>query len=310
LEFTTTLVDKGEVRAGAALSHKFTFVNRGPNEVEITDIQSTCGCITPRLAVRRYSRGEHGSITVEINSLSPAPGPHSWVVKLFCREGNVVNEIPLQVKANLRREIIVEPAAVNMVVSAGVQSEIRLTDLRAQPLAIVAVDTSAPGLSAKITGEERDPAGHLVRRIQLQVLDSFPEGKHEESLRLYTNDPEYGEIKVPVTILKSPRQKLIASPGRVELIAGSGLPSSSRTILIRDRDNQPVEVEAVTSDHPGIACKWAKGPGAMTTVKLKLEGPVPEDSNWQTTIRVQAVRPVRQTVLIPVVISHESKNGK
>ncbi len=164
LQCTATTVDKGEVRAGPSLSHQFTFTNRGSENVEITEIQSSCGCLTPQLSKRQYSPGEKGSVGVEINTLSPTPGPHSWQVKLSCRAADTIQEIPLVVKARLVREIIVEPAAVTMSVDGPVQSEIRLTDLRPQPLSLLVVDSSSPGLQARLLGEERDGSGRLVRR--------------------------------------------------------------------------------------------------------------------------------------------------
>src|SRR6266581_3650997 len=90
LKFTTTTVDKGEVRAGPPLSHRFTFTNRGSANVEITEIQSSCGCLTPQLSRRQYSPGEEGSVVAEINTLSPTPGPHAWQVKLTCRVGDTM----------------------------------------------------------------------------------------------------------------------------------------------------------------------------------------------------------------------------
>jgi hypothetical protein len=307
LEFTTTWVDKGEVRAGSALSHQFAFTNRGHTDVEITYIQSSCGCLTPHLSIQRYSQGEKGTLTIEINTLSPAPGPHSWQVKVFCRAGDEVRVIPLQIKAQLVREIVVEPAAINVVVEDTVQSVIHLTDLRSKPLSILAVDTSAPGLSARLDGDEKDSMGHLVRRVLFQVHDTVADGRHEEALKLYTNDPIYREIKVPVTVVKHSKSRLSASPNRVEFTSGPGMGSPVRMVLIRDKENQEVEVEAASSDHPGISCRWAKGPGSMTTVKIRFEGaPVPE-ANLHATIRVQVIKPIRQTVTIPIILSSEAK---
>src|SRR5262249_30314670 len=88
LEFASSTVDVGEVRAGSTLSHKFTFTNRGMEEVEITGVQSSCGCLTPRMSGQRFAAGEQGHVQVEINTLSPSPGPHTWQVKLSCKTGD------------------------------------------------------------------------------------------------------------------------------------------------------------------------------------------------------------------------------
>src|SRR5260370_3650304 len=111
-----------------------------------------------------------------------------------------------------------------------------------------------------MAGEVRDGAGHFVRKVQLIAGADLPEGRHEEVLSLFTNDPAYPEIKIPVTIVKRSRQRLAATPSRIELTLrpGGGLPA--KMILIRDQEKREVEVETVTADSPALTWQWAKGP--------------------------------------------------
>jgi hypothetical protein len=186
------------------------------------------------------------------------------------------------------------------------------------------LSTSAPGLQARLAEEERDMSGRLVRKVQLQVTGDFPEGRHEEFVSVFTSDPDYREIRIPVTIVKRPQQRLSATPSRIELIhrPGAGLPT--RTVLIRDRENQEVEVEAVKADSPAITCRWAKGPGTMTTLRIQIDDSKIEDrrskiedrtgdtrssildppssKTWETSVRVQVIKPTRQTILIPITV--------
>jgi hypothetical protein len=303
LEFPSTTVDVGEVRAGSPLSHTFTFQNRGADAVEVTGIHSTCGCLTPRLSGKRYEPGDQGSLQATINTLSPARGPHVWQVTLSCKSKETTAEISLRVKAKIVREIVVEPAAVSMYVDGPIQSEIRLTDLRPQPLTVTAVASSATWLQAHQAAEERDGSGRLIRIVQLRVAENAPQGAHEESLSLFTNDPGYPEIKVPVSVVKRSRQRVTATPNRVDLTAAAGSSFVNRTLLIRDRENQDVVVEAVSSEDPTVTCQWAKGPGSMTTVRIKVDTKGIRERNWTTTLHVQVAKPVIQTLTIPVNVS-------
>jgi uncharacterized protein DUF1573 len=303
LDFVSTEVDVGEVRAGAPLSHTFLFQNRGTESVEVTGIQSTCGCLTSRLTRKRYEPGERGSLEVAINTLSPVPGPHTWQVTLSCKSEEKVVETPLRVKAKIVREIIVEPAAVSMFVVGPIQNEIRLTDLRSQPLTLTAVTTSATWLEAGLAGREHDNSNHLTQVVHLRVTEDVPEGTHEEALSIFTNDPAYPEIRVPVSVVKRPRQRVTATPSRVDLTADAGSLFLTRTILIRDRENQDVIVETVSSESPAVNCQWAKGPGAMTTVKIRVDASAIPEKNWKTILRIQVAKPVPETLLIPVNVS-------
>ena len=54
-------------------------------------------------------------------------------------------------------------------------------------------------------------------------------------------DPDYRELRVPVTVVKRPRQRAKASPDRVELSATPGQPVPSRIVRIRAADDESVE---------------------------------------------------------------------
>jgi hypothetical protein len=312
LEFHETTVDAGEVRAGAPLSHRFTFVNQGPDVVEITGVESSCGCLTPQLDQRILPPGAHGSISLEVNTLSPAPGPHTWQVKLSCRvvsdvvdttHHSLLTTYELRLAAWLIREIVVEPASITVFADSPLQIEIRLTDLRSEPLHILELHTTSPALQARLAGEEHDATGHLVRKVQLTVGADLTGGRHEEILSLFTNDAAYPEIKIPVTVVKRSKQRLSATPSRIELTLRPGAGPPARIVLIRDQENQQVEVETATADNPAITCRWAKGPGAMTTLRVQVDPAQILDPTWQSTVRVQILKPTRQTLLIPVTIT-------
>ena len=303
LEFVESSGDAGEIKAGAPLSHKFAFVNRGPEVIQITGVESSCGCLTPRLEQRTFQPGEHGSILVEVSTLSPAPGPHTWQVKLTCQTGAKFSEVPLRLTARLVREILIEPAALNMFVDGPMQTQLRLTDPRSKPLQLQEVHSTLPGLKARLTGQERDNFGHPVYKVELMVDDNIAEGRHEEFVSLFTNDSDYREIKVPVTIVKRSRQRVTATPSRIELSLRSGASLPGRTVLIRDRENQEVEVESAAADSPAIACRWAKGPGTMTTLRVQVDRNKVQDPTGQTTVRVQIIKPTRQVLLIPVLVT-------
>ncbi len=298
-------VEAGEVRAGAALGHRFTFVNRGSQTIEITEIQSSCGCLTPKLEQRRLQPGEEGALLMEVNTLSQAPGRHAWQVKLTYRTDDSSCEIPLRIKATLIREIVVEPAAVNVFADSAVGSEIRVTDLRPQPLAIREIRTSCLGLQAQPAGESRDSADHLIRKIRLQVAENLPEGRHDEVLSIFTDDPAYCEIKVPVTIVKSPRQGLSATPSRVDLLAPLGQPVPSRIVLVRDNHDHEVVIDAVTSDNPAITCQWAKGPGNLATLKISADRKGVPEQGLHGFVQVNVSKPVKQTLTIPVLVTFQ-----
>jgi hypothetical protein len=301
LHFEQTTVDAGTVRAGAPLAHRFRFVNRGPDPVEVTDTRPSCGCLTPHLERRTYPPGEEGALLVEVNTLSQGSGPQTWRVRLCYRSGAATFEIPLHITARVLTEITVQPAALTVFADSAVGHELTLTDLRPRPLAITEVRASSPHVKSRVTGDGRDPLGHQVRKISLEVTGDFPEGRHDEALSIYTDDPGYPELKVPVTVVKRSRQRLAVRPSRVTLVAPPGQPAPARMVLVQAPDNRPVVVERVEADDPAVACRWAPGPGAMATVKVEVDRNRVRGETLQATVRIHVSKPAPQEVTVPVL---------
>ncbi|MBV9125383.1 MAG: DUF1573 domain-containing protein, partial [Planctomycetes bacterium] len=301
LHFQEPLFDAGEIRAGMPLAHKFPFTNKGPNPVEVTDARASCGCLTPRMEKRLYQPGEAGFLLLEINTLNQPAGFGHWTVQVVYRDGQAEQESKLEMTGKVIAEIIVQPAAMTVFADNAVTHDITVTDTRPKPLAITDVRTSSAQLLARLAGESRDAAGHPVRKIVVEVAGDYPEGRHDETLVIYTDDPLYRELKVPVNILKHLRQRLTALPDQVTLKAPPGQPVPARIVLVRDRDQQPVEVASVDTDDPAVACQWARGPGAMATVKIKVDRSKIQGTTLQTAIHVHVSKPAAQEVVIPVV---------
>ena len=300
LRFLQLVADAGEIKAGTPLAHRFAFVNDGPDAVEITGLHASCGCVTPCLDRRSYPPGEHGSLLLEVNTLSQPAGNHQWKVEVGARGGNRTQEIALSLSGRVVTEIIVEPTAMTMFAEAAVAHAIRLTDLRPQPLNLTQVRASSDRLKARLVDEYRDNSGHVVRKVKVEIGNDYPEGRHEEAVTLFTDDPTYRELKVPVTIIKQPRQRIRVSPNPVSLVGRTGQPVPARMVLIRDREGQAVVVEEVRADHPGIRATWAAGPGAMATVKITLDRSQLAAGTLQSALHIHLRKPVPEVVTVPL----------
>jgi hypothetical protein len=205
LRFAAVRVDLGEVRSGAKLGHAFMFVNAGPGPVEIVEARPSCGCLRPRLERTRYQPGERGSIPLEVNARGESAGPHTWRLQLLYREGGQTREATLEVAARVITEVTLQPAALTLIADGPITQDILLTDLRPQPLTLRHLSTSAAYLKARAGERVRDGLGHWVYHIRLEFSGDCPEGRHDEALVLYTDDPEYGELKLPITLTRRPR---------------------------------------------------------------------------------------------------------
>lgn len=300
LRIPQPVADAGDVRSGPQLSHRFSLVNDGPDLVTVTAVQTSCGCLTPRLDRHTLAPGEQGSLLLEVNTLSQPAGPNSWSVHVRCRHGSTEQELTLLLKAQLITEVTVQPAAMTVFVEQALAHEVTVTDLRAKPFTVTRVQSSSPHLAASITQQARDGQGHWIGKVNLELSASFPEGHHAETISIYTDDPAYAELKVPVTIVKRARQRLSALPAQVTLLAAHGQPVPSRIVLIRDANDQAVVVDHITADDPAVVCQWAQGPNNLATVKITVDRTRVPGEHLRSAVHVQLSQPLSETVTIPV----------
>src|SRR5262245_24536121 len=190
LRFAQPAVDLGKVRSGVPTAHEFTFVCVESHDAEITDVKTSCGCLAPQLTKRAYRAGEKGSLRVELNTLTQPPGPHLWRVQVFYRSEGVTYEMPLKLKAEVVREVSVEPAALVVSGDRAVRREIVVTDVRPRPLTITSVQ-GTPDLRARVEPPTRDASGRWTCKIVLDVAPPERDGRRDAVLAIYTDDPDY-----------------------------------------------------------------------------------------------------------------------
>jgi hypothetical protein len=300
LNFTATRVDVGEIRSGAKLGHSFKFVNVGPESVEILEVRPSCGCLRPSLEQRSYPAGAAGAIPLEIQARGQSAGPHTWRLQLRYCAGATEHETTLEVTARVVTEVTLQPAALTLFADGPLTQEIVLTDLRPRPLTVTGLAVSSPHLRARLTEQYRDGLGHWIRKILLEVASDCPEGRHTDALIVYTDDLDYRDLQVPITLVKRPRQRLTATPERVTFGLGPGEMTASRCVRLADRQGEKVVVQDVTADGAGIVCRWASGPENCATVRITVERERLGGKDVESTVRVRLTAPLSQTLLIPV----------
>lgn len=299
LECAQPVVDKGEVKSGQPLRHRFTIANRGPGTVEITDVRPSCGCLGPKLDKRGLQVGQSAQLLLEVNTLTQPAGINNWRITLRYKSSAGEQELPLYIRARIVTEITVEPPSLAIYTDTSISHEITVIDRRVEPLIVRAVPTSSPYVRTHLGKLQRDDAGHWRRAIQVEVLADCPEGTHEETLRICTSDPAYAELKVPFTIVKHARRLVSAAPSAVVLSESSEQPFPARIVLLSATDERPVRIERVESDHPAVDCRWAQGPGRQATLKIRVDRKQISGDRLRAAVHVRLSQPT-ETITIPV----------
>jgi hypothetical protein len=303
LQFTQTKEDAGTVKSGAPLVREFAFSNRGPANVEILEIQGSCGCLKPKLECRLYKPGEGDTLRIEVNTLTQGVGAHSWRTVIRYCDGDAFREADVVISGTVVAEIAVEPPQLSIFADQPIVHELRVIDRRSKPFAISAVQTTSEKLTARITGEMHDDQGRVVRTVQLHVNDDFPDGRRDETLTIFTDDPLYRELKVPVTVVKRVRQRFSALPESVTLTAPRGQAIPAKIIRIRDSQGTAVEIESVAPSDPAISCTWARGPGANATLRITVDRTKLNGDSLRGSVAVKITKPMAETVVVPLSVT-------
>src|SRR5262249_10228616 len=147
-----------------------------------------------------YEHRECGEVRLEVNTLALAPGRQSWRTRLSYRDANSVSELELTIVGEGQTEVLGQPAALTLPAEIGTH-EITVTDFRPKPLTIVRAD-AGDRLSTRLGTARKNEQDHLVQTVRLEVPADCPEGRHILAVHVYTDDPQYRELTVPVTIVK------------------------------------------------------------------------------------------------------------
>lgn len=292
LRFSQPHVDLGELRGGLVHSHRFGFTVDGPGPVEIVDVRLGCGCLSPDYEKRVYESGEKGSIAMQVRTLGQSNGPRTWQAQVQYRQAGKIHETSLVLGAMIRNEISIEPSILAMTVEAVLQQEVKVTDHRARRLKVTSVIPTSDAIEAKAR-----PGEDGVTIIQITVRGAaLSKVRQEEMLNIYTDDPYYRHLQIPVTLSKASPAAIQASPPRAEL-RGAG----SQLVRLRSTGEKNVRVEKIDVDHPGIRCTWAAGPGNDATLRISTM-PGMEKADLRSTVRVHVSGTI---ITIPVVVQGE-----
>jgi hypothetical protein len=213
--------------------------------------------------------------------------------------GAASKETTLQLNGRLIAEVTLQPAALIVFADKIGEHDLVLTDSRSKALEVLDVQSSSAKLVARI-GEPTQDAQGTHRKITLAVAEDYPDGRHEETVDIYTDDSRYADIRVPVTLVKHAQQRLSATPNEVELVAAAGQPFPSRIVLIRDELGQRVHIDRIVVDDPALSCQWAPGPNLMVTLRIRVDRNRISGEALRSAVHVQIDQPVALTLTIPI----------
>jgi hypothetical protein len=286
----------GEVRGGQPASCEFRLRNGSEAPIEIVDLERSCGCLIPEWQSKRLAPGESGQLKMRFRTLGQPEGERSWIATIVFRVGGETRRQSLTVSAIIRNDIVIDPPQLALYVQDKLTQEIVLVDRREKPLQVTEATTTATGV--RIVTDTTKP-GRTTLRLTADAAALTP-GRHDDFVRIATNDPAYGVLEVPLTLIRVEKPRVTWSPETPEVILAPGQKKGS--VLVRLRSEKPLAIERAEGSEPGISCTWAAGDDGTVTMRISVDRESYRRQSLQAAVRLHGAG---ESVAVPLLIRVE-----
>lgn len=292
----------GHLLAGKPFKHLFALNNQGKEAIHILEALPSCGCLRPTLSKTILNPGEAITLPIEIHTLTKPQGAHRFSINIRYKEAGEIKELALEVKALIQVEVEVTPAASAIFTDRAITHTFSVKDMRAKPMRIIAADSSNARVTFQIHASTLNENKESIQTITVFISELLTPGKHDLWIHLVSDDASYGEMKIPLAIVKRDGKLASAAPSRLYLEGSVGIPFGAKMVRINKAGTEPVKVDKVECSHPAFKCTWAQGPGDDATIRLLLDEKKLPPGETIAELRVLLKGHQTQSVIIPVNI--------
>lgn len=204
--------DAGQVEQGDEIEHDFLFRNEGDLDLHISQVRSSCGCMTGSPAMQTIPPGGRGEIEVHFNTTSYFGKVSRTISVLSDDPKNPIAR--LRIRANIGFDVAVDPPEIY------VGKVTRGSSVRTYPRVLL-----GPGRDVQLTAVESESRivdvdwadvgqSERERRLQLKIRRDAPSGEFREQILIRTSSPRRPVVAVPVVgIVEEATDKLLSNQG-------------------------------------------------------------------------------------------------
>jgi hypothetical protein len=277
----STTHDFGRVPRGAQLTHRFPLTNIYAAELEITNIRTSCGCVTVTPGTKNLKSKQSSYIDVFMDARK-FTGPKT--ISIYITVGpEYTSTAVLKVSANSRADVVFNPGQVRFGVVAQGQTPKQVLDVEyAGVLAWKVTQVVTSGAPVDVTLEElyRRP-GQVGYRLTVTLKADAPAGPLLHQLQLKTNDKE--SPLLPVLVEGTVQAFLSVAPAVVALGEMQVNEAKSQRVIIRG--SKPFRVVGIDGTGDGISVPLPAKAGTVHVLTIRCRPARAGALSKQLTIR-------------------------
>lgn len=292
--------DFGRVIGQDEIVHEYILRNRGDEPVKISSIKNCCG--TQSSIVPMEIHPGSNAVCKTVFKTRNRYGPQDKQI-LIASNDRKNPYCELRMTGTLLKPVEVSPRLIrlgNLFSDSEISQTITATNLLQESVVLESVQTTVPGLHAKIVGEIPDPAGRahgaqLQRNWEFRLSSTkpLPVGKLNGQVQLNFSS---GTVNVPVIGTVKPIIQVV--PEQIRFSARSSK-TAERLIMLRSGDGRPFEV---------LSAKLESGEGSIDTIKLsdnrwqlKMSA-IPDSLSSSSSVRVETSCKSQPTITVPLSV--------
>ena len=258
LAFAEHLVNFGPrpVDLNPVIQCSFRFAHRGVHDVRITKLDPSCQCVQAEITKMKFAPGEHGRITLRVNTAREESGQQEYLLHLHYSDPEP-REIELAFKVVLPElQVAVRPSSLifYQLSNRPATQRVVVADYRPDPLTVVSVESSSPLVTTQI-GHEAMARGEVP--VVVTVAGDFPTGSHRVLVTVHTDDVQFSQLQIPILVesgsmLSAGKSHVRAVPDRVVIEQRRDRPSVA-TIELKGHGGSKIEIDRIECAPPFIS---------------------------------------------------------
>jgi hypothetical protein len=287
--------DFGSVPRGAQLHHRFAMSNIWAVPVEITNVRTSCGCVTVTPSSKTLQPRESGYIDVVMDA-------HKFTgyksVSVYLTLGpQYVSTATLRVEANSRADVVFNPGQINFGVVQRGQTAQQVIDVEYAGVLDWRVrddiDKSGAPVDVSIKEMYRQP-GRVGYRITTTLHADAPPGLLKHEMFLKTNDPASPLVPVHVEAMVQASLTVKPNPLRLEDVKVG----ETVTRRVNVFGSKPFKIIAVEGLGDGLHAEIPPNPATVQTIAISWEISKPGEAKREIKIRTDL--PDQPPVLVTI----------
>lgn len=298
--------DFGTVPRGAQLKHRFPIKNIYAVPLHITEVRSTCGCLTATPSKQVLQPQEEAYLDILMDGRR-FTGPKT--ITVFVSVGpQYVSTATLVITANARADVVFNPGEINFGVVRQGQTPTRTIDVEYAGNLDWRITEVVKNSAAPFTVVPRElyrvkpgllQSGKVGYQMAVTLKADAPAGPFRQELLLKTNDTVSQVLTVVVEgVIQG---NLTVAPDQIRVAQKVGELSTRKVVL---RGSRPFHITGVDGQGDGISVELPPGQAVQHFVTVKIQGQSRGDIRKELRIRTDLEGNETVTIVVQASISN------